>query len=96
MKKYSYYLLIISLIAAIGLAAADTSQPSTLDNILNTLIPIACIGLFVMLIYRAFKEPINKGLAWIKEQMAPKEQVQATSSRRYKNTYMLPGDIRYN
>lgn len=39
---------------------------STLDSILNGVLPIAIIVFFIGLIYMKVKEPIDSFLAWIK------------------------------
>jgi hypothetical protein len=98
-------LLFILILASISLITAADAAPAkgfgesggTLDRILNVLIPLACFGMFLMLIYKAFKEPLDNAFKWIREQMSPKEQAPDGSMyRRYRNAYMIPGDIKYN
>jgi hypothetical protein len=108
MNKILFFLIAIIILNSIGIvAAADAvvadkgpsfGEPGGgLDKILTFIIPLVMFGLFLMLIYKAFKEPINKAITWIREQMAPKESNnQYDYNRRYKNTYMIPGDIRYH
>lgn len=75
-------------------AAGETV--STLDKILNVVIPLVMFGLFGMLIYRAFKEPIDKAIAWARESMSNSGGSNATPEYpRYKQGYMQPGEIKF-
>jgi len=49
-------------------------MPTVLDQILEVLIPIIMVGLFCMVIYRAFKEPFDALGAKIKGWFQPKEE----------------------
>jgi hypothetical protein len=41
-------------------------MPSTLDNVLNWLIPVLIILIFVAVLYAKFRTPINQVGRWIK------------------------------
>ena len=99
--KYKLWLILFIIISTCSLiTAADAPQnnpnePGMLDKILNFVIPIVCFGFFFGLIYKAFKEPIDKAIDWIREKMAPSEQPQQSVYHKYRNAYMVPGDIKY-
>lgn len=48
-------------------------MPTTLDQILNYLVPIVAILFFIWVLYRAFKEPIDKLIEYIKEKREEKK-----------------------
>jgi len=85
---------VISSIFSLPSVLAVGETVSTLDKILEFVIPIVMVGLFGMLIYKAFKEPIDKLFTWIKEHMANREE-QQQSGPRYKSGYMPAGDIKF-
>ena len=67
---------------------------STLDNVLNIVVPVICIGFFGMLIYKAFKPQMKDLMSWIRGLSAKKEDKQQYQYD-YKSSYMIPGDIQY-
>jgi len=90
-------LVLITCVSIIAAEETEAYNPkeNTLDKILNFVIPLVCFGLFGMLLYKAFKEPLDKFFYWIKEKMAPSEQPQQSMYQKYRNAYMIPGDIKY-
>jgi len=92
MNKLKLIVYVTSLVPFVS-AAGETV--STLDKILGFVIPIAMVGLFLMLIYRAFKEPMDKLFAFIKEKMSNDNGMPEQQSRYRGGGYMIPGDIKY-
>lgn len=66
---------------------------STLDSILNTVMPIAIFAVLGFLIYKNFKVEIDQLIFWIKAKMADDEGKK--QYQPHNNIYMTEGTITY-